>query len=166
MNPDLFRRRGGPRRQRGRDADQRAGQSDRGKALVVHFMQRAAADLDALALDLDPRRRHVGMLDDLSGDELAERLRRHAACLPDDLLLYVRFSAKYECPVHPAALAALQPRVRFGDSERDVGRFPLIQIADVAEPGNRVRIGRLTALVRAALVSAKVASQFSPGEAA
>lgn len=165
MNPELFRRRGGPRRQRGRDADQRAGQSDRGKALVVHFMQRAAADLNALTLDLDPRRRHVGMLDDLSGDELAERLRRHAACLPDDMLLYVRFSAKHECPMHPAALAALQPRVKFGDPDRDVGRFPLIQIADVAEPGNRVRIGRLTALVRAALVSAKVASQFSQGEA-
>lgn len=131
----------------------------------MHFMLRASADLDALALDLDPRRRHVGMLADLSGDELAERLRRHAACLPDDLLLYVRFSAKYECPVRPAALAALQPRVKLGTPERDIGRFPLIQIADVAAPGNRVRIGRLTALVRAALVAAKVASQFGQQEA-
>jgi hypothetical protein len=127
-------------------------------------MQRTPEDLEALTLDLDPRRRHVGMLDNLSGDELAERLRCHAACLPDDMLLYVRFSAKYECPVNPSALDALQPRVKFGHPERDVGKFPLIQIADVAEPGNRVRIGRLTALVRAALVSAKVASQFGQGE--
>jgi hypothetical protein len=123
-------------------------------------MQCPADNLDALSLDLDVRRPHVGTLADLSGQELAERLRRHAACLPADLLLHVRFSAKYACPVSPVALATLRPRVQIGDPERDVGPFPLIQIADVAAPGNRVRIGRLTALVRAALASAKVARQF------
>jgi hypothetical protein len=165
MNTDLLRRRrSGPRKRRGSEADQRAGQSERGGVLVVHFLRHPASDLDDLALDLDPRRRHVSMLEDLSGDELAERLRRHAACLPDDLLLNVRFSAKYPCPVSPAALAALRPRVQSGSPERDIGRFPLIQIADIAAPGNRVRIGRLTALVRAALASARVARQFSAQE--
>lgn len=162
MNPDLLRRRrSGPRKPRGRDADRRAGQSERGGALVAHFMNCPPDDLDALSLDLDVRRPHVGMLADLSGQELAARLRRHAACLPDDLLLHVRFSAKYDCPVSPVALATLRPRVQIGDPERDIGRFPLIQIADVAAPSNRVRIGRLTSLVRAALASAKVASQFA-----
>ena len=159
----LGRRRSGPRRPRGREADRRAGQSDRGGDLVAHFMQCSPDDLDALSLDLDVRRLHVRMLDDLSGKELSERLHRHATCLPDDLLVHVRFSTKYECPLSPTVLATLRPRVQIGSPERDVGRFPLIQIADVEDPGNRVRIGRLTALVRAALASAKVARQFTEG---
>jgi hypothetical protein len=164
MNPDLLRRRGGGSpKPRGLKADLRSGSSTSGGALVKHFMTRSAHDVEALSLDLDRRRRYVGMLDDLSGDELAERLRRHAACLPDDLLLHVRFSSKYECPVDPVQLDSLRPRVQFGTPERDIGHFPLIQVADLAAPTNRVRIGRLTSLVRAALVSAKVAAQISKG---
>ena len=162
MRSDLMHRRsGGAPRPRGRQADRRAGSSDDGGVLVVHFMSCATHDLDALALDLDPGRRHIGMLAGISGDELVERLRRHAACLPENMLLHVRFSSRYECPVDPAQLADLRPRVQFGSQERDIGRFPLIQIADLAAPANRVRIGRLTALVRAALVSAKLALRFS-----
>lgn len=161
MNPNLSRRRSGSPKQRGCKADRNAGSSERGGALVTHFMTCAAHDLDALALDLDPRRRHVALLDDLTGEALAERLRRHAACLPDDLLLHVRFSRKYACPVDPARLDALRPRVQFGTPERDVGRFPLIQVAEVAAPANRVRIGRLTALVRAALASTQVVRKLN-----
>lgn len=161
MNPDLLRRRrSGPRRERGRDADLRAGSSERGGALVKHFMARDAHDLDMLALDLDPRRRHVALLDDLSADELTERLRGHTACLPDDLLLHVRFSRKYACPLDPVRLDSLRPRVQFGTPERDVGPFPLIQIADLAAPDNRVRIGRLTALVRAALAAVQMTQKL------
>ena len=160
MNPDLLRRRGGARKARGRDADKRAGLSPIGTALAGRLMSQPATDIDALSLDLDPRRRHIAMLD-LTPDELAERLRRHAACLPDELYLYVRFSRKYDCPLSLAELDGLRPRVVFGTPERDVGPFPLIQIGDVSGVGNRVRIGRTTALVRAALASVQVARKFT-----
>jgi hypothetical protein len=163
VNPDLLRRRGGTRNKRGRDADKRAGRSSTGIALACHLKAGAASDIDTLYLDLDPHRRHVAMLD-LTADELTERLRRHAACLPDELYLYVRFSRKYDCPLTPAQLSDLRPRVVFGSPERDIGRYPLIQIGVMAAVGNRVRIGRATALVRAALASVQVARNFIGGE--
>jgi hypothetical protein len=162
LNPDLLRRRGGSHNARGRAADMRAGVSKQGGALVEHFMTRNVEDIETLSLDLDPRRRHVAMLD-LSADELAVRLSRHAACLPDELHLHVRFSRKYDCPLSPLQLEALRPRVQFGTPERDVGPFPLLQVAEVAAPMNRVRIGRATALVRAALASVQVVRQFVNG---
>lgn len=162
MNPDLLRRRGGPRNKRGREADMRAGQSARGAAMAAHFMFQSGGDLNTLLLDLDTRRRHIAMLD-LTPEELADRLRRHAACLPDDLYLYVRFSRQYDCPLAPSQLDALRPRVIFGTPERDIGLFPLIQIGDMTAIGNRVRIGRSTSLVRAALASVQVARRFADG---
>ena len=162
MNPDLLKRRGGARNERGRDADKRAGKSELAQGLVGHFLACRADNVDTLAVDLDPRRRHVPMLD-LSASELGERLNTNAATLPSSLCLHVRFSSQYDCPLDEALLASLHPRVHIGRPERDVGRFPLIQIADACAPANRVRIGRLTALVRAALASTQVVRDIQQG---
>ena len=149
----LLRRRGGDSHGRGARSDRAAGSSAEGVRLVEHFMEMPPRDAANLLLDLDPARRHVKTLE-LSPGRLEDRLARHARCLPSDLLLYVRFSRQHNCPLDVLAQDRLSPRVFFGPLERDVGRFPLIQIATVAAPTNRVRTGRATVLVRAALSAA------------
>jgi len=162
MTEDYLRRRGGSTqgRPRARDVDRRAGASRRGAALVGHFLSRDPAAVDRLMEDLDVRRRHVKLLD-LSAAQLERRLASHGACLPDDLLLLVRFSTKHDCLLDADARARLAARTRFGSPERDVGRFPLIQVCELAAPDNRVRTGRSTAMVRAALGAVRATRALS-----
>jgi hypothetical protein len=160
----LLRRRGGDSHGRDARADRKAGASDEGARLVEHFLTASPRDAKFLLQDLDPSRRHVKMLD-LTPAKLEARLARHTRCIPDDLLLYVRFSSKYDCPLDVTAQERLKPRVLFGPPERDVGPFPLIQIATVAAPMNRVRTGRATVLVRAALSAVQATQSLVSGGA-